>query len=123
VTERNVQVRQRAKGFQVLNDIKYLRAAEKAAVFIQTTLYDQKNNTLLRRFRKGSAGLKAQLTDYAFFINGLLDLHEASFDSRWLEFSIQLTEKQVELFADTRGGGFFLTMVLTMRLSSDVCIL
>jgi uncharacterized protein YyaL (SSP411 family) len=96
-----------ARGFQVLNDERYLHAAEKAAAFIQTTLYDSETNTLLRRYRDKTAGLRAQLTDYVFLAHGLLDLYEASFDSRWLEFAIQLTDKQVELFADKNGAGFY----------------
>ena len=40
---------------------------------------------------------------------GLLDLYEAQFDLRHLELAMRLTEKQRELFEDTRAGGFFST--------------
>lgn len=96
-----------ARSYQVLNEEKYLKAAEGAAKFIMSTLYDPKNKTLLRRFRDGEAGLEAHLDDYVFLVNGLLDLYEASFDIEWLQHAVHLTEKQIELFEDTKNGGFY----------------
>lgn len=96
-----------ARGYQVLNEPRYLRAAEQSASFIATMLYDSKEETLLRRYRDGVAGLEAYLDDYAFLVQGLLDLYEASFNIRWLIYAIDLTSKQIELFGDTQGGGFY----------------
>ena len=45
--------------------------------------------------------------DYAFVIQGLLDLYEASFDVSWLQFAIVLQETQDRLFFDEGGGGYF----------------
>ncbi len=47
--------------------------------------------------------------DYAFMIEGLLDLFEASQEIVWLEWACQLQEKMVELFWDHHKGGFFST--------------
>jgi len=40
-------------------------------------------------------------------IQGLIDLYEATFDPRWLDWAIRLQEKQIELFWDPVAGGFF----------------
>ena len=45
--------------------------------------------------------------DYAFVIQGLLDLYEASFEVSWLQFAIELQETQDRLFFDKEGGGYF----------------
>src|SRR5204863_9477728 len=47
--------------------------------------------------------------DYAFVIQSLLDLYEASFDVEWLKFAIQLQETQDRLFFDEKNGGYFST--------------
>ena len=104
-----------AKGYQVTGDSRYLAAAVKAADFIVTTLYDAQTQTLLRRYRQGEAALPAQLDDYAFFTQGLIDLYEASFDTGYLQWALRLTEKQLELFSD-EAGGFFETSGLDSSL-------
>jgi uncharacterized protein YyaL (SSP411 family) len=112
-----------ARGYQVLNEPRYLRAAEQSAGFITNKLYDSKEKVLLRRHRKGSAGLEAHLDDYAFLVQGLLDLYEASFSIKWLIRATELTEKQFELFGDSRGGGFYETSgddrTVLLRLKED----
>ena len=98
-----------ARAAQVLGEKRYLAAAERAAAFIRARLYDPVSGTLFRRYRDGEAGLAGQLDDYAFLVNALLDLYEASFDTAWLQLAMALTEKQIVLFADEAQGGFFET--------------
>jgi hypothetical protein len=98
-----------ARAAQVLGEKRYLAAAERAAGFIRDKLYDPASGLLLRRYRDGEAGLNGQLDDYAFLVNSLLDLYEASFDIAWLQWAMALTEKQIALFADEELGGFFET--------------
>ncbi|MEJ2031979.1 MAG: thioredoxin domain-containing protein [Deltaproteobacteria bacterium] len=95
-----------AKGFQVFGEEHYLKAARGAASFILTELYEAAGGVLHRRYREGVAGLPAHLDDYAFLVQGLLDLYEASFDVWWLEKAVKLAEKQIDLFADEKGGFF-----------------
>lgn len=85
----------------------YLKAAVKAADFILATLYRKTDGRLLRRYRNGEAGIEGKADDYAFFIQGLLDLYEASFESRYLNLAVTLMDKQIELFFDNESGGFF----------------
>jgi hypothetical protein len=96
-----------ARGYQVLNDPRYLQAAQRAAQFITTKLYDTSSGKLFRRWRDDEARFDGSLEDYAFLTAGLLDLYEASFDVRWLEIAVKLTSTQNALFWDTQNGGYF----------------
>jgi uncharacterized protein len=112
-----------AKGAQILDDARYLTAAQRAAGFILTRMYDAKSGVLLRRYRDGDAAIAGFLDDYAFFIGALLDLYEADFDPRHIETAIQLTGKMRELFEDATGGAFFSTAAgdsnLVLRMKDD----
>ncbi len=98
-----------ARGYQVLQEEKYLRAAERAATMITEKLYDRQTGRLKRRYREGEAAIDGLLDDYAFFIQGLLDLYETSLDGRWLILAMELTETQNRLFWDSDNGGFYST--------------
>jgi uncharacterized protein YyaL (SSP411 family) len=63
----------------------------------------------LHTYGAGQAKLNAYLDDYAFFVDGLIALHEATNEARWLKASQELTDKQVELFWDETEGGFYFT--------------
>ncbi len=49
----------------------------------------------------------AGFADYAFYIQGLLDLYEASFDIQWLVLAEELQSTQDRLFWDGQNGGYF----------------
>ncbi|MBI4224684.1 MAG: thioredoxin domain-containing protein, partial [Deltaproteobacteria bacterium] len=95
-----------AKGYQVLGDEKYLKAAQASARFIQNNLY--KNGKLLRRFREGEAKFDGTLEDYAFLIHGLLSLYEADGNADWVHWALKLQTKQDEIFWDEENGGYFM---------------
>lgn len=96
-----------AKGFMVLNEPAYLQAAQRAADFVLQTLYKPDTAELLRRYRDGEAGITGKLDDYAFFVQGLLDLYEASFEPKYFATAIRLTETMMQRFEDKEHGGFF----------------
>jgi uncharacterized protein YyaL (SSP411 family) len=98
-----------ARSAAIFNDARYLAAARDAAQFVRVHLYDEAANRLTRRFRRGSADIDGMLEDYAFLIQGLLDLYEASFDVQWLSWAIRLQDQQDRLFWDAAGGGYFST--------------
>ena len=62
---------------------------------------------LLRTYRQGKAKRLGYLEDYAFVADGLLALHEATFDQRWLEEATALVDSMITLFWDEGEGGFF----------------
>ncbi len=112
-----------ARACQVLADGEYLAAARAAADFIRRHLYDAQSGVLLRRYREGDAGIEGYLDDYAFMIQGLLDLYEASFDVDDLLWALALQKKQDELFWDGAAGGYFSTVgtddTILLRLKED----
>jgi uncharacterized protein len=98
-----------ARAAQVLDDPRYLEIATRAAKFLRKNLYEEKSKLLYRNYRNGRSDIEAFADDYAFVVQGLLDLYEASFDVVWLKFATQLQEKQDRLFFDEKNGGYFST--------------
>jgi uncharacterized protein len=92
-----------ARGFQTLGDSHYLAAAQRASDFLQTKLYPRQ---LLRSYREAAGATNGFAEDYAFLIQGLLDLYEADFDLRWLRWAGELQVQMNTLFADPQGGYF-----------------
>lgn len=98
-----------AKAGQILDDVRYLRAAEKSARFIRTRLYSEKENRLRRRWREGESKVSGLAVDYALLTQGLIDLYEATLDVEWLQWAVRLSEAQLKLFYDPGKGGFYQT--------------
>jgi len=96
-----------AKAARVLQARQYLEAAQRASRFIMERMYSRAAGTLVRRYCCGEAAIPGLLEDYAFFVQGLLDLHEASPETQALEDAVRLTHKQLELFEDKASGAFF----------------
>jgi uncharacterized protein YyaL (SSP411 family) len=86
----------------------YLKAAERAAMFVVTDLRD-KEGRLLRSFRGTASPIKAYLDDYTYLVDGLIALHLATRDQKWLNAASKLTDDQLKLFWDDQNGGFFFT--------------
>ena len=64
---------------------------------------------LFRTWRNGQASIPGFLEDYADVAHGLYELHVATGELRWLEEANRLARLAVDLFADERRGGFFMT--------------
>jgi len=62
--------------------------------------------SLLHAWRQGQGKIAAYLGDYAFLVSGLLALHRAQGDDRWLRAAADLTEEQIRRLADPNGGFF-----------------
>jgi uncharacterized protein YyaL (SSP411 family) len=97
-----------ARGFQVFREEAYESAARQAADFVLSEMSDERGR-LVRRYRGGIASLPAHLNDYAFMVQGLLDLHEATFDVRYLREAIRLNDMMDDLFWDEVKGGLYFT--------------
>jgi len=93
-----------ARGYQVLEEPRYLHAAEKAAAFLRARLYDESDGALYHRWRDGERAIGGMADDYAFLIQGLLDLYEASFDPRWIEWAEALADRLQRDFYQASGG-------------------
>jgi uncharacterized protein YyaL (SSP411 family) len=98
---------------QVLEEPKYLKAAARAADFLLKTMRT-KDGRLLRVYGaapggKPEARISGYLDDYAYLVHGLLCLHNATNEKKWLNEAKALTNKMIEFHADTKVGGFFYT--------------
>ncbi|MFH1700480.1 MAG: thioredoxin domain-containing protein [Candidatus Zixiibacteriota bacterium] len=92
-----------SRAHQVTGEIGYLTSAKKAADFILGKLHD--DGKLYHSYRYGKILHVELLEDYAYFIAGLLDLYQASFDENYLGICRQLTDRAIDLFYDS--GQFF----------------
>jgi len=98
-----------ARASRVLNEPRYLEAAQQAEALIKAKLYQPATGKLKRRYRLGNVGIDGYLDDYAWSIRGSLDLYEASFDTNLLSWAVKLQHKQDDLFWDPKQGGYFTT--------------
>ncbi|PQE33622.1 DUF255 domain protein [Rutstroemia sp. NJR-2017a WRK4] len=95
------------KGFDPERSETYMAAAIKAATFIKDKLYDENSKKLYRIWREGRGDTEGFADDYAFLIEGLIDLYEATFDDKWLHWADDLQKSQIELFYDSSNSGAF----------------
>ena len=65
-------------------------AAIKAAEFIRREMYDAGRKTLKRVWREGPGDTDGFADDYAFMIDGLIELYETTFDDSWLKWADEL---------------------------------
>ncbi len=104
-----LQISALAKAYKVLDDVRYLVAAQRAVKFVLAKMYDPATGQLLRRYCEGEAAVGAFLDDYAFLSQGLLDLFEAKPEAWLLKFSLDLAQRGLARFEDEANGGFFST--------------
>jgi uncharacterized protein YyaL (SSP411 family) len=96
-----------AKTSYATGDEACLEMAERCAAFILENLL--RDGTLYARYRQGDVAFSGGLCDYAYFVESLLDLYQATYSVRYLERAWDLTAKMVELFWDEAISGFYLT--------------
>ncbi|KAL8712754.1 MAG: hypothetical protein Q9220_002962 [cf. Caloplaca sp. 1 TL-2023] len=86
-----------------------LRAAAEAADFIRREVFDEDTKVLYRIYRDGRGETKGFCDDYAFLIHGLIDLYEATFEEKYLEFADVLQKSQISLLHDPIHSAFHTT--------------
>ena len=86
-----------AKASSVLGKKEYFDAADKAVDFIIKKM-SKKDGTLNRIYRKNVAHIDAFAEDYSYFGNSLIDMYEASFDSKYLKLAKKYADILVEQF-------------------------
>ncbi len=92
---------------RVLERPEWIDAARHVASFLLGPM--SSNGRLRRTFRDGVGKGSGYLEDYADVANGMLELHVATGEIRWLNEAHRLATRAVELFGDDEGGGFFHT--------------
>jgi hypothetical protein len=97
-----------AEAGAVLERDDYLTAAARCAEFLLGELRDR-DGRLLRTWKDGRGHIGAYLEDYAYLVQALTALYEATFEPRWYREAVALADAMIERFADADGGGFFTT--------------
>ena len=85
----------------------WIASAQRAVDFIRRVMW--KDGRLLATYKDGHAHLNAYLDDYAFMLDGLIELMQAEFRAEDLAFAQELANVLVEQFEDKANGGFFFT--------------
>jgi uncharacterized protein len=92
----------------VLEEPRYLDAARSCAEFVLRDLHDE-HGRLLRSYNDGHAKIDAYLEDYAFLLEALIGLFEATCEERWLLQATALANTIIARFTDPENGGFYST--------------
>ena len=103
------------KAYSALGDESYLMSAEKNMQFILNNMR-QKDGGLYHTYAifangKGRAKNIGFLEDYAYFIQALMELYEATFKPRYLEVAKELTHVVIKDFYDVEAKLFFFTSI------------
>lgn len=85
----------------------FVNSAERALDFIRTQLW--KNGRLLAVHKDGQSRLNAYLDDYAFLIDGILELLQCRWRDGDLDFALTLADVVLDQFEDREAGGFYFT--------------
>jgi hypothetical protein len=96
-----------ARAAVVLGDERYRAAAEKNLQFIREHLWQEETKTLFHRWREGERDSVQLLEGYAFLLDGVLHLYEATVEPGHLEFAVALAEAMLAKFYDPANGGFW----------------
>ena len=96
-----------ASAGRLLGHDDWIDSAERAAQFIHTRLW--RDGRLLASWRAQHAELPAYLDDYAFLLDGLLELVQARWHAQWLDWARALADALLTHFEDRSQGGFWFT--------------
>jgi hypothetical protein len=130
-----------ARASAVLGDEKYRAAAEKNLEFIREKLWQRRRGVapvsdsnsgkmetgatpvLHHRWRDGERDNVQLLEGYAFLLDGVIQLYEATLEPKHLDFAIELAEAMLAKFYDPANGGFWQspagTNDLILRIKDD----
>src|ERR1035437_1614392 len=95
-----------SKAAQVTGNEVYISFAKTGADFITEYLTGE-SGRLFHRYRDEDSSIPANLDDYAFYIQALLDLYETSFSIDNLDKAKYLLDLTINDFWDKETGGFF----------------
>jgi hypothetical protein len=96
-----------AEAGNVLGRDDYREIAARNAEFILKHL--MRDGRLLRTYKDGQSKLNAYLEDYAYVIEGLIALYEATFDLKYFNQARELADTMIAQFWDEPDGGFYFT--------------
>jgi uncharacterized protein YyaL (SSP411 family) len=92
-----------AEAARVLGREDYREVAERNAEFLLSELRTP-DGRLVHTWKAGVAKGNGFLEDYTHLIEGLIELHQTTFDPRWYEAAHELAETMIEHFSAPEGG-------------------
>ncbi len=104
-----------AKAGRVLQQPEFIQSAQIAADFVRDNMWQDRSHEMsgegrmLAAYSQGKAHLNGYLDDYAFMLDGLIELLESSWRSADLEFATAICDAMLARFEDQENGGFFFT--------------
>ncbi|KAJ3091029.1 hypothetical protein HK100_007286, partial [Physocladia obscura] len=81
--------------------------AVNSATFIRANMYNLETKTLTRVY---GTQIPAYADDYAFLIDGLIELFQSTHDEVWIQWASELQDTMDSLFWDAENGGYFTGM-------------
>ncbi len=94
-----------ARGYAAAGEATWREAAVRAVGFIRARLLTA-DGRLLRSYNAGKAAIPGFLEDYVFYVWGLIELHQATLEERFLEDALHLSREMLLLFG-AQGGGLY----------------
>ena len=101
-----LMIRGYADASRIFKNSDHIKKAEDAANFILDKMVSD-DGRLYRTYTDGQARLNAYLIDYACVIDGLISIHRATGNPKWIDAANQLQKTQDDLFWDEKGGYFY----------------
>ncbi|MFO0864341.1 MAG: thioredoxin domain-containing protein [Gemmataceae bacterium] len=98
-----------ALGGLVFDRRDYVEVACKAADFVLTRMRAADGKLLRTSFQSSEAKLNGYLEDYAYLLDALVSVYEATFDPRWIESALDVARVMIDEFWDDQDGGFYYT--------------
>ncbi|QHT67174.1 thioredoxin domain-containing protein [Rhodocytophaga rosea] len=95
------------EAYQAFGEPLFLELALQNARFVLEKM--RKGNQLYHSYKNGKATITGYLEDYAFVIEGLLALYQATFTEEWLTEARNLTKYVIDNFYDAEEQMFFFT--------------
>jgi uncharacterized protein YyaL (SSP411 family) len=102
--------------YNIFSDKIFLTSAVRNMEFLERELAD--GNKLFRSYKDKRSVTPAFLDDYAYFIQALVKLYQATFDETWIKRAHDLLEYVIEHFFDVSDGYFFYTSSASEELIS-----
>ncbi len=101
-----------AKAGRILQQPEFIQSAQRAVDFVRNNMWQgvlSQKGRMLATCSQGRAHLNGYLDDYAFMLDGLVELLASSWRTADLAFAIAICDAMLERFEDREKGGFFFT--------------
>jgi uncharacterized protein YyaL (SSP411 family) len=96
------------KAYKAFGNYKYLECALYALNYILANLISHDDKLLHVKYQNGES-IPGKVDDYAFLINALIEMYQATFEANYIGLAIKLFQHLQEHFWDSESAGYFYT--------------